>query len=49
MINPSYSKSKFYPHSENEIKKSFIVDDEGDVTPKRPLIAKPSKFSRGEV
>ncbi|CAD8152533.1 unnamed protein product [Paramecium pentaurelia] len=41
-------RPKIFIQIQNDFKKQFYSDDDADVTPKRPLITKPSKFSRGE-
>ncbi|CAD8142466.1 unnamed protein product [Paramecium pentaurelia] len=49
MDNQSNSKSKFCPHNETDNKRSFFSEDEADITPMLPQIAKPSKFSKGDT
>ncbi|CAD8149738.1 unnamed protein product [Paramecium pentaurelia] len=41
-------KTKICKQIQNDFKKQFYSDDDAEVTPKRPFIAKPSKFSKGE-
>ncbi|CAD8155385.1 unnamed protein product [Paramecium octaurelia] len=42
-------KPKISKPIQNDQKKQFYSDDDAEVTPKRPMIAKPSKFSKGEM
>ena len=49
MDKTSHSKSKFCTNLSHDLKRSFYSDDDGEATPARPLIARPSKFSKGEV
>ncbi|CAD8067152.1 unnamed protein product [Paramecium sonneborni] len=48
MDNQTNIRPKIFIQIQNDLKKQFYSDDDADLTPKRPLIAKPSKFSRGE-
>ncbi|CAD8063246.1 unnamed protein product [Paramecium sonneborni] len=49
MDSQSYLRPKIFIQIQNDLKKQFYSEDEdADLTPKKPLIAKPSKFSRGE-
>ncbi|CAD8067911.1 unnamed protein product [Paramecium sonneborni] len=49
MDNQSNSKSKICPKNETDIKRSFYSEDEAELIPKIPQIAKPSKFSKGDI
>lgn len=49
MDKPTHSKSKFCTSLTNDLKRSFYSDDDGEATPARPRIAKPSKFSKGDI
>ncbi|CAK75468.1 unnamed protein product (macronuclear) [Paramecium tetraurelia] len=42
-------KPKISKQIQNDQKKQFYSDDDAEITPKRPMIAKPSKFSKGEA
>ncbi|CAK65809.1 unnamed protein product (macronuclear) [Paramecium tetraurelia] len=49
MDSQSNSTSKICPLSEPEYRRSFCSEDEADITPMIPKIAKPSKFSKGTL